>query len=157
MYVSRGAALLDLCARGGSMTAEHAVTVYLPDYLWETLQATARATQDTVAEAIVATLAQAFTATPPVLSKPRPGRQHTQPEFGARLRYARQQQGWSSEALSRRAHIDASHIRRLEHHERAPTAHTVGLLARALQLSPDDTATLYHAAGFVGEGVACAS
>ncbi len=136
---------------------EHAVTVYLPDYLWETLQTTARATQDTVAEAIVATLAQAFTATPAANTKPRPGRQHTQPEFGARLRYARQQQGWSSEELSRRAHVHASHIRRLEHHERAPTAHTVGLLARALQLGPHDTTALYRAAGFVGEAMACAS
>ncbi len=137
---------------------EHAVTVYLPDYLWQTLQATARATQDTVAEAIVATLAQAFTATPAAPAKPYSSRQpHAPPEFGARLRYARQQQGWSCEELSRRAHVHASHIRRLEHHERAPSAHTVGLLARALQLSTDETAALYYAAGFVGEAVACAS
>ncbi len=137
--------------------SEHAVTVYLPDYLWQTLQATARATQDTVAEAIVATLTQAFTATPAPNAKPYAARQpQAPPEFGARLRYARQQQGWSTEALSRRAHVNASYIRRLEYHERAPSAHTVGLLAQALQLSTDATTAFYRAAGFVGEAGACA-
>ena len=144
------------------MTYEHAVTVYLSDPLWQILQTQARQDwRETVSDVIVTTLTRALLDAPtPVstnrASKPRPGRQRSHPEFGLLLRQARARYGWSRAALGRYAQLDAAHISRLEYAKRAPSAHAVGLLARALQLNADETAAFYRAAGFIWEAIACA-
>jgi ribosome-binding protein aMBF1 (putative translation factor) len=137
------------------MSQEHAVTVYLPDALWATLQTTARQERTIVPDVIVETLTQAFTFIEKAASKRRPTRFRSHPEFGRRLQAARERRGWTLAALARRATFDASLIGRYERNERAPALHTVRRLAQALQLNTAETLALYRAAGFAGE-VACA-
>lgn len=143
------------------MSPEHAVTVYLSEPLWQTLQTTARAEQDTVAEVIVTTLAQALITTPEPTVKPatktQPRRQQCHPAFALWLRYARERLGWTAAYLARQTALDDGYIRHLERNERAPSGRTVGRLARALRLSADETTAFYGAAGFLKETMACAS
>lgn len=63
----------------------------------------------------------------------------------ARYRLARD---WTLYDLAREAGVDRSHIYRLEHGRRTPTASIVQALARGLQLNAADTERLLLAAGF---------
>jgi transcriptional regulator with XRE-family HTH domain len=68
--------------------------------------------------------------------------------FAVLLRQYRQRQGLSMTQLARAASVDASYISLLETDKRVPPRRAVvGLLARALWLSPGETDILLFAAG----------
>ena len=68
--------------------------------------------------------------------------------FGSILRAYRTERGLSQSQLARKAGLTYSAISRLESGNRNPKRKTVENLARALELSPEETEELFQWAGY---------
>lgn len=68
--------------------------------------------------------------------------------FGMLLRYYRAGQGLSQSELARKAGLTYSAISRLEAGTRLPKRKTVESLAKALELSPEETEEFFRQAGY---------
>jgi len=69
--------------------------------------------------------------------------------FGMLLRYYRAGQGLSQSELAQKAGLTYSAISRLESGNRIPKRKTVESLAKALELSPEETEEFFREAGYV--------
>lgn len=58
--------------------------------------------------------------------------------FGAKVRYHRQAQGWTLPDFATIAHLGKGHLSKIENGECNVSLETVHLLARALKLQPQD-------------------
>ena len=130
------------------MSDAHALTIYVPDPIWQTLQRHARQHGATVAEVVVDQLQR----TVPTAPKPRATRARRVPAFATRLAQERTKRQWSINGFARLAQVDPTLISRYESGQRAPSFPTVGLLATVLRLSPQETESFYRAAGFAWSG-----
>ena len=74
------------------------------------------------------------------------------PIFSEILRQRRMERGLSQAQLARKADLSPSAVCRLEAGLRLPSRDTVARLARALELSPEESKILFEHAGFVFPG-----
>ena len=58
--------------------------------------------------------------------------------FGAALRSARLERGWSQESLAERASLDRTYVSGVERGTRNPTVHTLWRIAEGLGLRPSE-------------------